>query len=273
MADDGVAQDLNAVGLADDWLRLYQRGGAELALAEALKLDPFTSSSDEAVLHVANDLGLVVTEIVPVPAEQPRRRQTGLEEPAATLARQWQFAEQGAPGISALILPVAPDFGRGAFEPGQLPLSMKRTGDRIFLDSICDLVAIPLDGGLPLSLTGMTMAVGRFAARERGEAEMFAGGLTWLQAHFERARRLETEYPAHLVAEQLETPEHFSTLIIEPKALEWRPAMAWCCLDRGTKSVIVRDSLALAAFIDEAMRRKQKAPPLPKVFGPKAGAA
>jgi hypothetical protein len=259
------------IGPARDWLDLFLRPGQDAALCAALGLQS-AEGGDQAVLAVANDLGLLFAHIDAVQPAAPRKPKPGEDEAKPDLARQWQFADPDT-GVPAIIVPVASDPGRPAYDPGEVTLSLERLGDEMFQDSIADLVALPLGGQPPLSLTGLSFAVGRFAVRERGEVEIYGGGLSWLTAHLQRARDMETELPAHLVAAQLGQPEHFNTLLIEPKAIEWRPSFAWCPLPRETKSVVVRDSLGLASFIGEAMRRKLKVPALPKVFGPKAGAA
>ena len=52
-------------------------------------------------------------------------------------------------------------------------MSIASMTDAEFTEAIGDMVALPLNGGPPLSLTGMTLAVGRFQMRERGEVEVF----------------------------------------------------------------------------------------------------
>jgi hypothetical protein len=248
-------------GLALEWRQAFTAVNAEEVLARALQLTFPPGGVDLAQLAVANDLGAIAAMVVP------------LDSPARDAARQWRFADKGERGELAIVLPVAIDASRPAYAPGQLCISIARLGDSLFLDSICDLVAVPVFGGVPLSMTGLTLAVGRFASGDRGEVELYATGMAWLRAHLQRAADLEAELPAHLVAQQLDPPDHYATLILEPKAIEWRPQIAWCAFGRDAKSLIVRDSLGMATLIDGLMRRKDKLPPMPNVFGPKAGPA
>ena len=246
-------------GLAADWHQIYAVGDWRSMMARALQLSDPPLAAEQAMLEVASDLGLAIAQVV------------ALDAPAKDTARQWRFADGNEPGALAFILPVAVDANRSAHAPGQLPISITRLGDELFLDSICDLVAIPVHGaGVPLSMTGLTLAVGRFASRERGELEIYATGMAWLHAHLARASALEAEMPAHLVHTQLAPPDHFCTLLLEARAIEWRPQIAWCAYGRDAKFVVVRDSLGMAEIISGLMRRKDPQPRLPKVFGPQA---
>lgn len=263
------AEMLARGGPGADWVSLFIGEGNERRLCELLNLDE-RIGGDAAVLAAANDLGLAVTDIVRLPSIA-RAHARGGDDRAPDLARQWNFAQADDSGrVPAVILPVGIDMSLASYEPGQATLSLEKMGDSLFIESICDLVALPLDGGLPLSITGLSLAVGRFQVRERGEVEIYGGGMAWLLAHMARAREAELSTPAHLVPGLLEQPEHYCTLVLEPQAIEWRPSMAWCPLRSNVRSVIVRDSAGLASFIHEAMRRKRKEPPLPKVYSPKA---
>jgi hypothetical protein len=245
-----------------DWLSIF--AGVEDAprrLAIALGMTYPPAEAELAALAVAGDLGLAAADIVLLDTVGD-----------STLARQWRLADCGERSLPAIILPVSTDGARPFYDPGELTLSMAALGAKLFTDCICDLVAIPLDGTRPLSFTGQTLAVGRFAVRERGELRIFASGISWLREHLERARTLGAELPARLVAHQLDPPDHFSTLLLQPSAIEWRPQIAWCPLPPETKQLVVVDSMGLAHLIDGLMRRKEKLPPMPTVMGPRNAA-
>lgn len=246
------------------------------------------------------DLGLALGRVVAEPRQTVRaghgERDADLgRDRTIHLAPQWRApivddpmfpAEKGTP---ALILPVAhrqalplgggeeisgwtelhpaTGMGRiaGAFDG---VMSYLRDGDA-FAETIADLVAIPLGGGRPLSRSGYTVAVGRFEPAASGTLTIFASGKAWLAAHLARVRTIAEDTPPHLVAETLmpfAPPE--GVLLIEPRAFEWRVCRYDCVLPETVTEIRCPDSPALAAFIDGAMRKKERVRTLPTVLGP-----
>jgi hypothetical protein len=220
------------------------------------------------------DLGICATRIIREPQYRISRekadRDAALDRPTIHLAPLWRYPITGEEtGIWALMLPV---------DGGDEPSTLSRTllGDDGFAESIADLIALPVDGGRPLSMTGYTVAIGGFRGDARHRLTLYGSGLAWLKAHMAQARAVAADTPPHLV-EQLHlpfpAPGEAAVLLLEPDALEWRVVKSDCIVPREVQEIACPDSRKLAEMIDQALRKKERPRTIPKVMGPKAGVA
>jgi|GEM_PF-4788149 hypothetical protein len=271
MDDEGPV----AIGRAGrEWLALD--AATERALiARHLGLEyPLHPEIDDIAAWLALiDLGICFATIVREPrcAVKPEKAARDAERDTMELALQWRYpvsdpslgisAEAGTP---ALILPVANGERYGEV------LSLSALGEEDFAAAVADLVALPCDGGRPLSLTGYTLAVGSMQVDPKGRLVVYGSGRAWLDAHLAVARTIAADTPSHLVERlHLPFPAPDSTLLVEPKALEWRVTQWRCVIPLAAKTIVCPDSRALALLIDRAMRKKQRVRRLPTVCGPK----
>lgn len=166
----------------------------------------------------------------------------------------WRPACEAEDAVPAVLLPVI----AGAQARTALPVADFDNDPH----AIVDLIAIPCDGTRARSLTGITAAVGAFAAGDEGVLTLAAGGLGWLERHGGRARALAEELNAADAARLLPPAGTVETLIIEPAAFAWRPDDLASPVPRHTRAIACRDSRGLAARIDAAMKVKPAKPPL-----------
>jgi hypothetical protein len=237
----------------DEWLSLFDHCEAGRWLAHALGWTyPIVAESDDHAPYEA----LVARGacVSPVVAE---RALDAVSPP------RWRHPVDGEIAKTAIVLPV---FGVEALTAGTLSLFAAPLAD--FAHMVVDLVAIPVDGGRPMSWNGLTAAVGDFTVSERGGVMIYGSGLRWLKAWLETVRMMGREMPAALTAKTIEAPEHAATLMLEANAFEWRMARPSCVLPAHAESVIVPDSQGLALAINAKIRAKEKAPRLPSVEGP-----
>lgn len=262
------------MGLGDDWKALMAAcRGSVVCGAFGLSWPINPDGEDFAQQLALVDMGLVEARIYAEPRlrRNPNKasRDARLGRLTIHLAPTWRFADADETGIPALILPVCDD---GRF---YRTMSLKLLSDDDFADSIVDMIALPLDGSRPLSLTGHTTAVGSFSV-EGNSLRVQAGGIAWLKNHLTRIRDLTAETPPHLVRRlhpNFPPPDDIVTLLVEPLALDWRVTSAGCVIPHAALEVIALDSIILAKTIDEQMRLKLPVRSLPTVRGPKAGAA
>lgn len=163
---------------------------------------------------------------------------------------------------SCLVLPVTTADGVGR------TLSLCRLGHEVFYAQVTALVALPKEFGRPIVLAGIVDSIGELKPDSKGRVHVSASGWGWLLRQVEWARTLSAELTPALVRDLVPAPEMLSTLVIDPDAVEWRPGHLDCALGAGTKEIVCLDSAGLAQLIDTALRRRDRLPPLPKVFGP-----
>lgn len=262
--------------MGEEW-RLLERATDMAALCAAFGLPhPIDPEGDYVAESLAMlELGLCETAIVREPrfthrSTRKTARDAELERDTIHGAPTWRPTLDDETGTRAIILPVcAPNVTEN------LTLSLAILNADDFAAHIADLVAIPLDGGRPLSRSGHTLAIGTFRAEE-GKLVLRGSGKAWLDAYLALARETAADTPAHLV-ERLHTPfpapDYGATLVIEPLALDWRVTSAGCVIPHDAMQVVCPDSRALAQKIDELMRRRERVRPLPKVLGPRSGVA
>ena len=220
------------------------------------------------------DLGLCEAEIIADPrwrrSAKKAERDADLNRDTIHMAPTWRYADSDETGHVALVLPVGvDDSGR------ERPLSMTNSQDDAeFASWVVDLVAIPLDGKRPLSMTGHTLAVGGFEP-DGTTLRVYGGALEWLRAHLASVRAIAADTPGHLVQQlhfPVPSPDRRATLLVEPMGLEWRVRSARCVIPATARQIAVPDSAALARLIDGRMRLPEKVRPMPVVRGPRAGA-
>jgi hypothetical protein len=219
------------------------------------------------------DLGLCETAVIAEPRYRPNTskaaRDALLDRPTIHLAPTWRLPDPDETGTQALILPVCVDGFHNR------TLSLQRLREDVFAGAIADLVAIPLDGSRPLSMTGHTLAVGSFNVAS-DKLRVQAGGANWIERHLTHVRQITADTPGHLVPRlhmPFPAPDDIITLLVEPQGLEWRVTAPACVIPHAAREVMVLDSPKLAELIDTLMRRKERTRPLPVVRGPKAAAA
>jgi len=261
------------------------------AIVRALGLDPAAIAAeahdDLPLVMAANALGLRFAHIVEEPAYRVAKdkaaRDHRLGRATMHLSRQWRFplqergifaAETGKP---AIIVPVgnAETLVRNGTCVVEVrssrTLSLLELGEA-FEDNIADLVAIPLDGSRPLSLTGYTAAIGDFTGNV---LTVYGSGKAWLDAHFARLRGLCADTPSHLAA-QIHEAELFAlpsgVLLVEPRAFEWRVCRFDCAVPRGVGEIVCPDSAALAQWLAAELKKPDVARDVPRVSGPDARA-
>lgn len=212
----------------------------------------FEEQEDCAPLMALNQIGLTAARIV----KQGSR---------------WRFALPHAQEESegALLLPVGCCDALGGAETCLLLCGNHehRAVDR--LEWIADIVAIPLDGSRALSFTGMTAAVGRFQVSDNGDLALAASGLGFIKRHVRRARAATKDYAPHLVSRFLPLPDACETLVLAPECFEWRLTEGACVVPESAKRVACVDSPALARFVDEAMKKRERVRKAPPVLAPK----
>ena len=250
-------EHLPARGPGVTWLELFGRNETPAALAAVLCLEPRPSDRDpceRARYACAMDLGLTAASIV-------------IADKIVDGAPQWRVAgtdDENATG--ALILPVELDLPYGVIGS---TLSLAQLGTAGAVHAVSDVIAFPPAGGRALSLTGVCAAIGGFAHDDKdGAALAFATGRKWLDAHLTAADELAGDYPADEVKLLIQAPHLARTLIVQPKAIEWRIGMLDCPVPRGVKTIRVVDSMGLAELIHAEMRKPLRMPPKPAVIGP-----
>jgi len=268
------------------WLSLMAASdGALICGAFGLPFPVDPESEDIPTALALMDLGVCSARVVREPREKGRtikaRHAWESDETVVDLAPRWRFADPNVEtGESAIVLPVRSarmgEWNSSAFTPpgAAVTSSLARCGDESFAADVVDLIAIPLNGGRPLSATGLTTAVGAWLPDERGSLGIFASGLGWLNRHLGRARKIAEETPPHLVAKlYVPFPDPEGVLMLEPRALEWRVTKTDCVVPPAARRVVCPDSRVLAELIDGLVRRRERARPLPVVCGPKEEAA
>lgn len=239
---------------------------------------PIDENGDDLAAWLALiDLGVCAARIVREPRwrinQDKAARDAGLDRHTMHLAPLWRHPITGEEtGSWALMLPVG-----GGDEPSTLSrIGLHAIGDADFASRISDLVAIPVDGGRPLSLSGYTVAIGTFQAQGSKRLTLYGSGMAWLKAFMGRVQALCAETPPHLI-EQLHLPFHppgdDGLLLLEPDAIEWRVCKANCVIPAHVDEIACPDSRGLAEMVDQAMRKKERPRAVPKVLGPKVGAA
>jgi hypothetical protein len=285
MAKSGFAKDmlrsfierierLEEERAVEEWLALDNAFATDdVARAFELDLREGEASADWPKWLALFDLGLRVASIVREPAftVDPKKaaRDAELGRPTMHLAQQWRhplpaskfFAAEK--GVRALMLPVMADSGKVA-----LPLSLSQMGEDTFCEHIADLVAIPLDGGRPLSLTGFTACVGAFEPDAAGRMTFYGGGKTWLDAHLADIAERCADMPGDIDERLMGAP--FGILMVEPRAFEWRVSRFDCALPYRTTEIACPDSRTLAQWIAAELRKKEKPRAVPTVRGPAA---
>ena len=271
MNDEGPA----AIGRAGREWQALDAATERALIAQHLGLEyPLHPEIDDMAAWLALiDLGICFTHIVREPrcTIKLEKAARDAERDTMQLAPQWRYpvsdpslgvsAEAGTP---ALILPV------GSGERYGEVLSLSAQGEEDFAAAVADLVALPCDGGRPLSLTGYTLAVGSMQADPKGQVVVYGSGRAWLDTHLAVARTIAADTPSHLVERlHLPFPAPDCTLLVEPKALEWRVTQWRCVIPSAAKTIVCPDSRALAQLIDRAMRKRPRVRTLPTVCGPK----
>ena len=267
------------VQAVEEWRALEATAGDVIA-AFNLDLGDDDQSRDWPIALALFDLGLRMARVIREPAyrvdAKKAARDAELGRATMHMAQQWRHpqaackffaAEQGIP---ALILPVAaPADGRGSSYAAAL--SLAREGEHAFAEQIADLVALPLDGGRPMSLTGFTAAGGGFEPDAQGRLTFYGSGKAWLDAHLAGVADLCVETPGHLV-ERLHMPFRGpdGVLLLEPRAFEWRLTRYDCAIPYRAREIICADSRKLAELIDTEMRKREKPRPAPTVRGPRS---
>jgi hypothetical protein len=276
-----VPQDMPSQARAGGvWNDLYQACNGRLG--EALKAfvgiaDGSDDDADIAPILALSDIGAMVWDIVAEPRMRMRpekaARDAMLGRDTMHLAPQWRFPVREPrigfeiePGRAALIVPVTTAFGSPFAET--LRMSEFDT-PAAFAGAVHDLVALPLDGGRALSLTGFTIAVGLVVSR--GETVTFyASGRGWMAPWLKTAMHAAADTPAHLIRDLvMPFAPPAGTLLVQPKALTWQADKLACVVPRDANRVECPDSRALAEWIDAEMRRRDKPRPMPLVCGPK----
>jgi hypothetical protein len=271
--------------LGREWHQLENQTRSAVACVALGFNEPSTDDSEDWLPVMAlEQIGYCVAEIVKEPAFRVRpdkaARDVDLGRPTMHLAPTWRYAAEGETGVPAIIVPV---WQMG--ENWALLMGTWREGSSVLADPalretyaamVCDLVAIPLDGkGRPLSRTGHTACIGPFDA-PKGRLTLWASGLTWLKRYIAEARRRSADVPVHLVPSQVmpfPMPHDLGALVIEPRALEWRPHRHGCIVPRDTRQIACADSAGLGRMIDNLQRRKERPPVYPEVLGPSTGAS
>jgi hypothetical protein len=253
-----------------EWRALVIETHAQALAAFGLPY-PIDPESDSFAASLAiTDLGLCRC---PVIAEPRLRRDMRKLSRDAELGRDtihaaptWRYPDADETGMDALILPVMCDFAADRHRT----LSLHACREEEFKARIIDLVALPLDCSRPLSRTGHTLAIGPFnLAGER--LVLHAGGKAWLEVWLDQVRAVTADTPPHLVPRlhfPLPPPDDAATLLVEPEALDWRVTSGRCIIPHAADKVLVPDSVAVARYIDGAMRQRERARPLPQVLGP-----
>jgi hypothetical protein len=279
MADDvyTAEQEQVAVGRAGREWQALDAATDRALIAKHLGLEyPIHPESDNMAAWLALiDFGICFANIVREPRlkvkPEKAARDAMLGRDTTHLAPQWRYpisdpslGVSAEAGIPALILPV------GSGEQYGEVLSLSAMGDEDFAATVADLVAIPLDGSRPLSMTGYTVAVGSMRADYKGRLVVYGSGRAWLDAYLFVARTIAADTPSHLV-ERLHVPfpEPDFTLLVEPKALEWRVTQWRCVIPTAANRIVCPDSRSLAQLIDTEMRKKVRVRTLPTVCGPK----
>jgi len=261
--------------VGDEWLSLMgESSGRAICGAFGLPYPIDPESDDFAASLALVDLGLCEAKIVAEPRLRRSRdkalRDAELGRDTIHLAPTWRYAAEDDVPVPALIMPVeAEDHYCRAMALWRFANAEE------FAGAIVDLVAIPLDGSRPLSMSGHTLAIGSFAV-EAEKLVVQANGLSWLKAYVAKVRQITGETPAHLVPKlhfPLPPPDDVVTLLVEPFALDWRVTSMGCVIPHAAREVVVPDSRRLAEAIDGLMRKKERARPLPIVRGPKEAAA
>ncbi len=270
--------------LAQEWQDFEGALFAQEIVARAFglkfPLDP--DSADVVAWTVLLELGITAGRVVREPSyrisAEKARRDAELGRQTMHQAPLWRHPIAGEErGEPVLILPV----GRGdvpAYAPCSHTLSRYSFEDEDdFLASIADLIAIPVDGSRPMSLTGHTIALahpradGHLPLDGPGKLTLYGSGKAWLEAAISNARTIAAETPPHLV-EQIHAPfpppTEMGALLIEPKAFEWRIARGDCAIPFEAKEIDCPDSRGLAQLIDAEMRKKDKPRTMPTVRGP-----
>jgi hypothetical protein len=283
MREDGrPGAEWHALRCSSDWLAV----GAGLRLEWPFlpgtdEIDPATE--DMAVWLALFDLGVCIAGVIREPHDlvQPKNADRDTRN-TVPIAPQWRYPVSDASvgvqvetGTPALILPVT--SGSSSDDTRSSPardfaevLSLSEWGEEGFAAEIDDLVALPLDGGRPLSMTGYTLAIGAMRADHAGRLIVYGSGRAWLDVYLALVRKIAADTPPHLVERlHLPFPRPAPTLLVEPRALEWRVAQWRCVIPTDAKQIVCPDSRALAQQIDAAMRRKDRVRPLPTVCGPK----
>jgi hypothetical protein len=211
-----------------------------------------------AKLACAIDLGLCVARIV-------------LADPLVDGAPQWRVAGNAdGNAIGAFVLPV--EFAT-AYTPIGATLSLSLIGTEGAAHATGDLIAFPPAGGRPLSMTGACSLVGDFAVDADSAARVFATGRRWLDHFLAQCVDLAAELETNDVPLSARAPHLVSTLIVQPRAIEWRPAMLNCPIGRAVRDIRVIDSAGLGNLIDSEMRKPLRQPKLPKVWRPSGRSA
>jgi hypothetical protein len=271
MDDEGPV----AIGRAGREWQALDAATERALIAQHLGLEyPLHPGIDDMAAWLALiDLGICFATIVREPSlkAKPEKAARDAERDTMQLAPQWRcpvsdtsLGISSEAGTPALILPVASGEQYGEV------LSLSALGEEDFAAAVTDLVALPCDGGRPLSLTGYTVAVGSMRADYKGRLVVYGSGRAWLDAHLVVARKIAADTPSHLVERlHLPFPEPEFTLLIEPKALEWRVTQWRCAIPTAANRIVCPDSRALAQLIDTEMRKKVRVRTLPTVCGPK----
>lgn len=281
-----LGQEWRELRAATDWLAV----GAGLQLTWPYvdgtdEIDP--ASEDMAAWLALFDMGVCLANIVTEPRFRVRplkaERDAALGRDTMHLAPLWRYpicdpslGLQAEAGTPALILPVASgseDMRSSAGTEFAEVLSLTQMGEEAFAAEITDLVALPLKGGRPRSMTGYTVAVGPMRTNA-GRLVVYGGARSWLDAYLGLVQQIAAETPPHLV-EQLHMPfpEPEPSLLVEPRALEWRVTQWRCVIPPTATHIVCPDSRALAELIDGEMRKKERVRTLPIVCGPKEGRA
>ncbi len=243
-------------GPSVEWLQVFDRPETRSLVAASLGLDfeDGIRPVEFAKLACAIDLGLCVARIV-------------VADPIVDGAPQWRLAGKAdSNAIGAFVLPV--EFLPSWSATGSA-ISLSRIGLEEALISIGDLIAFPPSGGRPLSMTGACNLVGDFAPHDDdAAARVFATGRRWLDHFLEQCLDLAGELETNDVPLSARAPHLISTLIVQPKAIEWRPAMPECPIGRAVNEIRVIDSAGLGELIDAEMRKPLRKPKLPKVWRP-----
>lgn len=268
------------------WLGDFGPEAVKACGLDPAALDDDSDHADVPLVLAANSLGLRYAHIVEEPAFRvavdKAARDQNLGRPTMHLSRQWRFplqergmfaAETGKP---ALILPVCNsetvlrNLNGEARCATSATLSLLQLGAS-FEENIADLIALPLDGGRALSLTGYTVAVGNFAADHEGRLGIFARGRKWLDAHFAGLRALTGGInPQAAIAEHEDAifAAPASVLLVEPRAFEWRVCRHDCAIALDVSDILCPDSRSLAQFIAAEMKRPDVVRAMPIVHGP-----
>lgn len=243
----------------------------------ALAIDPAEDGAG-ALLLALDDIGMRTASIIAEPRMkvQPDKaaRDARLNRITMHMAPQWRQAlastrdfPEPERGLPAMIVPVAAQFlGDGTIgdrhgASGGALLSLHQ-GDGE--GEIADLIAIPLERGRVLSLTGYTAAIGSFAPDAKGRLVVFGNGVAWLRAWLANIRRTTADTPEHLVR-RLHMPfaPPPGLLAVEPAAIDWCTASPTCHLPDTVSEILCADSPKLAAYIEA--RAKSRPRPAPAV--------